>query len=144
MMKGLSFTILSSVDVVITTYGVVQAEAPSSAFKSSTLFSVKCTWGNAKRHEWLNRPAIKLPGCNVPDEVHQLSSIDPHLIDCSNSSTSGDRVILDEAHTIRNITTETAKACYQLQAVKRWAVTGTPIQARTRSNGTIPSCHWII
>ncbi|KAJ5064931.1 SNF2 family N-terminal domain-containing protein [Bipolaris maydis] len=38
------------------------------------------------------------------------------------------RVILDEAHTIRNHNTSTAQAITALQATSRWAVSGTPIQ----------------
>jgi SNF2 family DNA or RNA helicase len=38
------------------------------------------------------------------------------------------RVILDEAHTIKNPATEAAKACVAVTAERRWALTGTPIQ----------------
>jgi len=38
------------------------------------------------------------------------------------------RVILDEAHTIKDRNTRTAKAAFALQAERRWCVTGTPIQ----------------
>ena len=44
------------------------------------------------------------------------------------TATSWVRVILDEAHTIRNYKTQTAQACFQLKADYRWCVTGTPIQ----------------
>lgn len=37
------------------------------------------------------------------------------------------RVILDEAHHIKNRSSKTAKACYEIQADHRWALTGTPI-----------------
>ena len=40
------------------------------------------------------------------------------------------RVILDEAHTIKNRQSKTAKACYELQAKHRWVLTGTPIVNR--------------
>lgn len=38
------------------------------------------------------------------------------------------RIVLDEAHTIRNQTTSISKACCALLAQRRWAVTGTPVQ----------------
>ena len=38
------------------------------------------------------------------------------------------RVVLDEAHMIKDRTTKTAKASFQLKAERRWCVTGTPIQ----------------
>ena len=37
------------------------------------------------------------------------------------------RVVLDEAHLIKEKSTDSAKACYALNANNRWAVTGTPI-----------------
>ncbi|KAF3930754.1 hypothetical protein ABW19_dt0210620 [Dactylella cylindrospora] len=40
------------------------------------------------------------------------------------------RVILDEAHNIKNRQSKTAKACYELDAVHRWVLTGTPIVNR--------------
>ncbi|KAJ3170412.1 DNA helicase rad5 [Geranomyces variabilis] len=40
------------------------------------------------------------------------------------------RVVLDEAHYIKNKGTANAKSCFTIQAKRRWAVTGTPIQNR--------------
>ncbi|ODQ63151.1 hypothetical protein NADFUDRAFT_39087, partial [Nadsonia fulvescens var. elongata DSM 6958] len=40
------------------------------------------------------------------------------------------RVVLDEAHTIKNRNTKTAKSCYALNAERKWALTGTPIVNR--------------
>lgn len=41
-----------------------------------------------------------------------------------------ERVILDEAHIIKNKSTHTAVACFELAAKYRWCLTGTPIQNR--------------
>jgi hypothetical protein len=40
------------------------------------------------------------------------------------------RVVLDEAHYIKDASTKVAKACFRLSARMRWAVTGTPIVNR--------------
>ncbi|KAJ5489036.1 DNA repair protein rad5 [Penicillium diatomitis] len=40
------------------------------------------------------------------------------------------RVILDEAHMIKNRRSKSARACYEVQAVHRWVLTGTPIVNR--------------
>lgn len=40
------------------------------------------------------------------------------------------RIILDEAHYIKNRQSKTAKACYELNAKHRWVLTGTPIVNR--------------
>ncbi|KAF2004334.1 hypothetical protein P154DRAFT_427071 [Amniculicola lignicola CBS 123094] len=40
------------------------------------------------------------------------------------------RIILDEAHFIKNRQSKTAKACYELSATHRWVLTGTPIVNR--------------
>ncbi|CAK7268548.1 DNA helicase rad5 [Sporothrix epigloea] len=40
------------------------------------------------------------------------------------------RIILDEAHTIKNRQSKTAKACYALSSDHRWVLTGTPVVNR--------------
>lgn len=37
------------------------------------------------------------------------------------------RIILDEAHSIKNRSSKTARACFELEAEHRWVLTGTPI-----------------
>lgn len=38
------------------------------------------------------------------------------------------RVVLDEAHTIKNVRTQMAESCCRLEADYRWCLTATPIQ----------------
>lgn len=50
------------------------------------------------------------------------------------------RIILDEAHYIKNRLSKTARACYELQSIHRWALTGTPIVNRLEDVGIMPPC----
>ncbi|KAI9101632.1 SNF2 family N-terminal domain-containing protein [Phlyctochytrium arcticum] len=59
------------------------------------------------------------------------------------------RVILDEAHFIKNRGTGMAKACYQLDAKYRWCLTGTPLQNNIEELYSLvkflriqPFCDW--
>ena len=47
------------------------------------------------------------------------------------------RVVLDEAHTIRNSNTRNSKGACTLHAQRRWAVTGTPVQNRLDDLGAL-------
>lgn len=61
----------------------------------------------------------------IQGELHEMikkGSINKGLL-----SYDWHRVVLDEAHNIKNPTTLVSKACYLLKAECRWAVTGTPI-----------------
>lgn len=47
------------------------------------------------------------------------------------------RIILDEAHTIREPSAQQSQACYELEAPRRWALTGTPIQNKLGDLGSL-------
>ncbi|KAI1460557.1 DNA repair protein rad-5 [Annulohypoxylon moriforme] len=68
----------------------------------------------------------------VLSEFTQIASKNSLYKDLHNGLFSLDffRIILDEAHTIKNRQSKTAKACYDLSATHRWVLTGTPIVNR--------------
>ncbi|PNS16994.1 hypothetical protein CAC42_4958 [Sphaceloma murrayae] len=47
------------------------------------------------------------------------------------------RVVLDEAHTIKNMQTNAFKGCCSIASPRRWAVTGTPVQNRLDDLGAL-------
>ncbi|TKA24865.1 hypothetical protein B0A50_06594 [Salinomyces thailandicus] len=79
-------------------------------------------------------------GSSRTDDLEELASCDIVLTtyNTAASELSGQgkplaainwfRVVLDEAHQIRNQATQVSKGCCALAAQRRWAVTGTPVQ----------------
>ncbi|OJD17869.1 hypothetical protein AJ78_02041 [Emergomyces pasteurianus Ep9510] len=66
----------------------------------------------------------------VRSEHSQLSSRPSVASSGSLFSVDFFRVILDEAHYIKNRASKTARACYDIKGTHRWALTGTPIVNR--------------
>jgi len=97
---------ISSVDIVVTSYGTLVSEAKSFLKAMSGLST---------------------------EEKQDIATLDD--IDISASAlrkgllaVKWKRVVLDEGHTIKNPLTEVAKACTALLSERRWVLSGTPIQ----------------
>lgn len=92
--------------VLLTTYGVVSAEYSRHVGGGTSVLFEVC--------------AVPRPGLR------------PHLplAGVRAAQTEFFRVMLDEAHFVKNRSTLAAKACGALQASRRWVLTGTPVQAR--------------
>ncbi|CDY25370.1 BnaA05g19140D [Brassica napus] len=90
---------LAKYDVVVTTYAIVTNEAPKQSFKKSK-----------------KRGRKSMDGSSFDSDCGTLSRV------------GWLRVVLDEAQTIKNHTTQVARACCTLRAKRRWCLSGTPIQ----------------
>lgn len=86
-------------DIMITSYGTLLSEY-------SRLVEFRKQAENKIDSDWREDPTLQLFG---------LYSVKFY------------RIVLDEAHNIKNRNTKTSKACYDLEAEKRWVLTGTPI-----------------
>ncbi len=75
-----------------------------------------------KNHSWVLTAGKR----NGGPEAY-LTNVDKLLRDTAICNMPWDRVILDEAHKIRNVGSRLFKACKKLEATSRWALTATPI-----------------
>ncbi|KAG0362349.1 SNF2 family N-terminal domain-containing protein [Gamsiella multidivaricata] len=91
-------------DVLITSYGTVMSEFSS------------LTGGQDLNDNRRPTSLEEIKAQNIWKKGSALFNVEFH------------RVVLDEAHQIKSRLTKTAKACYAINSVRRWVVTGTPIQ----------------
>ncbi|VDM07145.1 unnamed protein product [Wuchereria bancrofti] len=109
----LSRYVLARYDVVVTTYGIVSNEL-SEKFTAVGVEDERSSSDASGSHREKNgKGKIKRKVSRKPGSV--LTKI------------AWERVILDEAHQIKNRTSLISKACCKIPAVARWCLTGTPI-----------------
>merc|ERR1719422_2695049 len=96
---------LARYDIVVTTYGTVQSE-------------VKAVLGDSADKETKK----KMEDLRAAEDLGNKKTCSELL------NVAWERVILDEAHIIRNPKSLTSQAVCRLKAARRWCVTGTPIQ----------------
>ncbi|KAJ3023132.1 UNVERIFIED_CONTAM: hypothetical protein HDU68_008757 [Siphonaria sp. JEL0065] len=129
---------LKRFDIVITTYGTVAMEWPVAKKKRAKkdLF---------EKPEEEDEDAIfeREQALNAEDQAYIMAQRGPLF------KNGWYRVILDEAHTIKNKGTRVARACVQLNATHRWCLTGTPVQNKIGELYSLidfldikPYCHW--
>lgn len=123
-------TELAKYDVVVTTYSIVSNEVPRQPVvdeddveqKAGEKYGLSSEFSTSKKRK---HPCItgkkgkkgrKLADSSLYSPAGALARV------------SWFRVVLDEAQTIKNHRTQTARACCGLRAKRRWCLSGTPIQ----------------
>ncbi|PWA89877.1 hypothetical protein CTI12_AA106850 [Artemisia annua] len=113
---------LSKYDVVLTTYSIVSNEVPIKALTEEDY--------DEDDYESFYRPA------SSSNKKRKLSKklkkgAEKYILESSVSplvKVRWFRVVLDEAHIIKNHRTKVSRACWGLKAKRRWCLSGTPIQ----------------
>ncbi|KMT02551.1 hypothetical protein BVRB_9g202380 [Beta vulgaris subsp. vulgaris] len=123
-------SVLADCDVVLTTYAIVTNEVPKQPIvdeddgeqKPGDRYGLSSDFSGSKKRKH-------------PSTTNKKGKKGKKLADSALYSQAGAlarvnwfRVVLDEAQTIKNHRTQTARACCGLRAKRRWCLSGTPIQ----------------
>jgi DNA repair protein RAD5 len=131
------FQVAQSYDYVITTYQTLTHEQPPLAFSLMSSGSGDGRPGSLYDSPGSNMSGRTFFGSDLYEYVDELSSndADSYSVDHHLKTEVGKlfmirwaRIILDEAHYIRNMRTRQSRSCLRLAGVCRWVVTATPVQ----------------
>ncbi|CAI9787921.1 unnamed protein product [Fraxinus pennsylvanica] len=113
---------LAKYDVVLTTYSIVSMEVPKQPLVDEYEDEIESEsrFYGRKRNYPENKKSSK--------SKKSKKGIDNELLSGPLAKVGWFRVVLDEAQSIKNHRTQTARACWGLRAKRRWCLSGTPIQ----------------
>lgn len=118
---------LAKYDVVLTTYAIVSMEVPKQPLvdadedETKRFHPVGISPGKKRKYPPSSGKGSKKGKKGIDNELFE--SLARPL-----AKVRWFRVVLDEAQTIKNHRTQTARACWGLKAKRRWCLSGTPIQ----------------
>ena len=121
-------TELAKYDVVVTTYTIVGHEVPKQDSdddmeqKNSEKYGICPDFAAGKKRKVPEKTKKKA------NKKKKLNSSDADLEGGPLARVRWFRVVLDEAQTIKNHRTKSARACCGLRAKRRWCLSGTPMQ----------------
>ncbi|KAL2467254.1 SNF2 domain-containing protein/helicase domain-containing protein/zinc finger protein-related [Abeliophyllum distichum] len=116
---------LAKYDVVLTTYSIVSMEVPKQPLvnEDDDEIEAESRFYGRKRNHVETKKSSKSRKSKKGIDNELLETISGPL-----AKVGWFRVVLDEAQSIKNHRTQTARACWGLRAKRRWCLSGTPIQ----------------
>lgn len=115
-------------DIVITTYQVLNKQICTLLFKLLKLNCIFRFLTQIVSREISNLSIDKKDGDSKPIGDFDVETHANEIRQSVLLQIAFDRIILDEAHVIRNPKSGVSQSVCRLRAVRRWAVTGTPVQ----------------
>ncbi|XP_044968034.1 helicase-like transcription factor CHR28 [Hordeum vulgare subsp. vulgare] len=121
-------TELAKYDVVVTTYTIVGQEVPKQDSDDDMEPNIDEKYGICPDFAARKKRKLSKQTKKKAIKKKKLSSSDADLGGGPLARVRWFRVVLDEAQTIKNHHTKSARACCGLKAKRRWCLSGTPMQ----------------
>ncbi|XP_051218804.1 helicase-like transcription factor CHR28 isoform X1 [Lolium perenne] len=121
-------TELAKYDVVITTYTIVGHEVPKQDSDDDMDEKKSEKYGICPDFAAGNKRKLPKETKKKANKKKKLNSSDADIEGGPLARVRWFRVVLDEAQTIKNHRTKSARACCGLRAKRRWCLSGTPMQ----------------
>uniref|UniRef100_A0ACD5UUY2 Uncharacterized protein n=1 Tax=Avena sativa TaxID=4498 RepID=A0ACD5UUY2_AVESA len=121
-------TVLAKYDVVVTTYTIVGHEVPKQDSDDDMEQKNSEEYGICPDFAAGNKRKLPKETKKKANKKKKLNSSDANIEGGPLARVRWFRVVLDEAQTIKNHRTKSARACCGLRAKRRWCLSGTPMQ----------------